>query len=204
MIKKIKVQAESTYRDKALINNSNMSWVLSHSVFIVMVLILIYDYTAWKSVLTYAGYFALGFFIITLALNPLIKIKSYLFLIKLNRYRRQLGVASFSYAVLHAGCFFIKRSIDGKWQYLLHPAILPVLILALPILFILAVTSNQYSIKKFSFPKWKKIHKAVYFAEIAIILHLLLAGHVLLAFLTFLPLISIQFLRRYNKNTVKS
>lgn len=182
---------------KVWLTDTRIAWIASHLVFILMTLTLAYDYRTWEIILPYAGYFAFGFLVVTLALNPIIKIRPYLWMIKLNRYRRQLGVAAFSYASIHILCFLIKRVLDGKWQYLLHPGIIPVLFIGFPIFFILAITSNQYSIKKLSFKKWKSLHKKVYIAEAAIFIHLLLTGSKKLAIITFLPLVSLQLLRRF-------
>lgn len=183
---------------KGFLNQKQMAWIITHCMFIVMATVLAFDYTKWNVILPYAAYCAIFFFILTLSLNPLISVKPYRWLLIMNRYRRQTGVASYSYALLHAVCFLIKRLIDGKWVYLLHPAILPVLIVGMPILLSLSLTSNQYAIKKLSFARWKNLHKKVYIAELAIFCHLFLSGAKLLGMLTFGPLITLQLIQRYK------
>lgn len=195
---------KQTEKRKSLLKLQHTPWVITHIIFLGMVIMLAFDYTNWTIILPYAGYLALGFFITTLLLNPLLKVKPYTWLLKLNRYRRQIGVASFSYAFLHAGCFIIKRALDGEWAYLLHPAILPVLLVGFPILFLLALTSNQYSIKKLSFKKWKNLHNKIYIAELAIIIHLFFTGETVLAISTFGPLICFQLFRRYQNKVKKT
>jgi len=180
-------------------NKKAMGWIITHSIFLGMIIALLIDYQLWPEIILYSGYLALGFFAVTLALNPLIKIAPYTWIIKLNRYRRQLGVASFSYALVHVICFIIKRCLDQKWFFFLHPGVLPVLLIGFPLLLILALTSNQYSIKKLSFVRWKKLHKTVYFAEVFIIIHLLLTGYKRLALYVFGPLIVLQFLRKRSR-----
>jgi len=62
------------------------------------------------------------------------------------------------------------------------------------------LTSNQYSIKKLSFSGWKKLHKTVYVAEVAIMLHMTLTGDFLIMLMFFVPLCTLQLLK-YKKTT---
>lgn len=172
------------------------AWVFTHFFFVIMLGMLVYNYKMWEVLLSPSAYFAVGFFALVLALNPIIKIKRYPLVANLNKHRRQIGVACFSYAFIHASCFIIKRAIDGKWVYFLHPAILPVLLIGFPILFILAITSNDYSIKKLSGPRWKKLHNTVYIAQIAIICHMVLTHNTAQAIWIFAPLIALQLTRK--------
>lgn len=180
-------------------------WAITHLPVSIMVLMLIYDPTQWKLLTPYSGYFAVSFFVLTLSLNPLKSLKpKWIWILKLNRHRREFGVASFFYALLHFMCFLVKRgSIQEALPYFSHPAIIPALYIAFPILLILAITSNQYFIRKLSFPKWKQLHKKVYLAEPAIILHMVLIGDLLFALLFFVPLSILQFLR-IKKTALKS
>jgi sulfoxide reductase heme-binding subunit YedZ len=176
-------------------------WFLTQIFAFIMGLMLVLDSKNWKILTFYSGYFAVGFLITTLFLNPLKKLfPQWIFITKLNRHRRELGVAAFSFATIHLICFVIKRgSIMKTLPYALHPAIGPVLLVAYPIFFFLAISSNQYSIKKLTFLKWKKLHKAVYLAEGAIILHMVLVGQKLWAAILFVPLVFLQTLRIREK-----
>lgn len=176
-------------------------WFLTQVGAFVMALMLIIDSKNWKVLTSYSGYFAVGFLITTLALNPLKKLfPQWMLITKLNRYRREFGVAAFSFATIHLICFIIKRgSLIKTLPYALHPAIAPVLLVGYPIFFLLAISSNRYSIKKLTFLKWKKLHKTVYYAEGAIILHMILVGQKLWAAILFVPLIFLQFLRIRKK-----
>lgn len=185
-------------------SRENLAWLLTHIPAVIMVLMLVYDYNYWKLLTSYSGYFAIGFFIVTLALNPLKAFRpKWTWVLKLNRYRRQLGVASFSYTAIHLTCFIIKRITRGFMEgliYFLHPAIIPAFWLALPILLALALTSNQYSIQRLTFAGWKRLHKTVYIAEISIMLHLILSGETLLMLVCFGPLCILQFVKRIRRN----
>jgi sulfoxide reductase heme-binding subunit YedZ len=83
--------------------------------------------------------------------------------------------------------------------YFLHPAIIPAFFIAFPIMLMLAVTSNNYSVKKLSFSKWKRLHKTVYIAEFAIMVHMALMGSLRLMLFLFIPLCFLQFMRRKNR-----
>lgn len=176
-------------------------WVLTQIGAFIMALMLVIDSKNWKVLTSYSGYFAVGFLITTLSLSPLKKLfPQWILITKLNRYRREFGVAAFSFATVHLICFIIKRgSIMKTLPYALHPAIGPVLLVAYPIFFFLAISSNQYSIRKLTFLKWKKLHKTVYFAEGAIVLHMSLVGQKLWAAILFVPLVFLQILRIRKK-----
>lgn len=180
-----------------MFHNKYQPWFWTHIWAVLMALILLFAPEQWKLLTPYSGYTAVGFLVVTLSLNPIKSLlPKWIFITKLNRYRRQLGVAVFSYAVIHVVCFIIKRGGFAKTlPYLLHPAIIPVFFIALPILFTLTLTSNQYSIRKLTIAKWKSLHKKVYFAEIAIILHMILVGQKLWAAILFTPLIILQIIR---------
>lgn len=178
------------------------AWMITHAAVPPLLFLLGYDPNNWKLLTPYSGYFSLAMLALVVSLNPLRKIfPTASFLRTLNLYRQQIGVACFSYAVIHILCFIIKRSdVLETLKYFLHPALIPVVFVAFPIFFLLALTSNKYSLKKLGFLKWKKLHKMVYWAEAAVFLHMLLVGQKLYAFLIFIPLVTLQsFSRKYTK-----
>lgn len=164
-----------------------------------MVLNLSLNINNWDLFLSYAGYLSVGFLIVTLSLNPLKSIFGWYWVVFLNRYRRALGIASFLYATLHLGCFIIKRIlINGFWDglvYFFHPGIIPAFWVAWPILIILTITSHDYFVKKMKYKRWKSLHKSVYIAQIAIMVHLILTDHVWLMLSLFMPLMVLQYMR---------
>ena len=154
----------------------------------------------WKQSLVICGYTAAGLLALTLCAAPMHKHlpQSHLFTV-LNQRKREIGLSSFFYAVIHAFSYFIKKSITTgqlPWKFLLHPVILPG-ILALVILLILALTSFNYWIKKLTWTKWKTLHRAVYIAEAAVFLHMVLRGGMVAIWgsLIFIPLLICQRLR---------
>jgi sulfoxide reductase heme-binding subunit YedZ len=141
----------------------NIYWIWSHASVVVMAVMLIIGPGTWKVLTSYSGYTAVGFLVATLLLNPLKTLRpQWMFITKLNRHRRELGVAAFAYAVIHIACFIIKREgFMNALPYALHPALLSVIYISFPIFLLLALTSNPYSVKRLGFPKWKKLHKKV-------------------------------------------
>lgn len=174
-------------------------WFIFNIPALIMFSMLCFDYKLHKPLLLYSGYASLAFLTTVLLLNPLKTFRpKWLWVIKLNRYRRQIGVASFFCVFIHLSCFVIKRLLDGFWKslvYFLHPAIIPAFFIAFPIFIVLAITSNNYSVKKLTFPKWKKIHKLVYIAEIAVMVHMVLMGGTRLMLSVFIPLCFLQIRR---------
>ena len=154
----------------------------------------------WKNSLVICGYTAAVLLAITLCAAPMHKHlpQSLLFTV-LNRYKREIGLSSFFYAVIHASSYFIKKYIGSgqlPWPFLLHPIILPGLS-ALLILLILALTSFNYWVKKLTWKSWKTLHRTVYIAEAAVFLHMLLRGGIVAIWgcLIFIPLLICQRLR---------
>lgn len=180
---------------------------MTHAPAFAMLGLLLYDYNNWKLLTPYSGYFSLGFLVLILSLNPIKKLNpQWIWILKLNRYRRQLGIACFSYALLHLICFLIKRISKGFLEglgYFLHPAIIPAFWVAFPIFLILALTSNHYSMKKLSFPRWKALHKTVYIAQFSVFIHMVLVGQMEWALICFLPLCTLQFLRKRKESKLR-
>ncbi|MDF2965073.1 MAG: hypothetical protein K0Q51_461 [Rickettsiaceae bacterium] len=178
-------------------------WIVTHIALFVMLSIIAFEPSLLKKIFKYSGYIAVGFLITALSLNPLKTLFPTLKVLKdLNKYRRELGVACFSYAAFHVACYILKKgSIQKALPYMLfHPAIAPAFYLALPILFILAITSNNYSIKKLGFSRWKQIHSKVYIAQVAIFVHMIMVKEVFYAILFFVPLFILQMIKKRRIN----
>lgn len=173
-------------------------WILTHIAVLIGLFVLICSPVYAKTILVYAGYTSVFFLVLVLALNPLRAwFPASRILRVLNKCRRELGVASFSYALLHMLSYLVKKGSIAKFlKYVFHPAIIPVLFVALPLLLALSLTSNNFSVKKLGYQEWKRLHKRIYIAEIAIFLHMILVGEALYAFLIFIPLFILQYKRR--------
>jgi sulfoxide reductase heme-binding subunit YedZ len=171
---------------------------------LIMVGMLGYDPRLWEPFTFYSAYTTLTLLVLVLALNPLQSlVPTSIFIKKVNRYRRQIGVAVFLYAFVHVLCFYIKRgSFTEFMQYMLHPAIIPGLF-AFIILIVLAITSNNMSVKKLGSLRWKKLHKFVYVAEWLVVIHMLLMFDYLWAAVFFIPLMTLQYMRRRKRKKRK-
>jgi len=148
----------------------------------------------WKKLLIHSGFITLSMLIFSLILSPLNRFFSSWRMIKfLNRFRREIGLAVFFYACFHFFTF-IMRAIEKKgWfdpRYFLHPVVIPGLCAYL-ILLALAVTSNDWSIKKMGYHSWKRLHRFIYLGEIAVFIHVWLKSP-LYASVLVLPLACIQ------------
>ncbi|HEV2692598.1 MAG TPA: protein-methionine-sulfoxide reductase heme-binding subunit MsrQ [Verrucomicrobiae bacterium] len=117
------------------------------------------------------GLLALIFLLLTLAVTPLRKLSGWNWIIFA---RRTLGLYAFFYASLHFLIFFAfdrSFSVSGtvsemlKRQYLIYGSI------ALFVMVPLAVTSTNGMIKRLGGKRWRALHRLVYVAGIAAVIH---------------------------------
>lgn len=179
----------------------NNAWTVTHIGVAIFALYLGIKPESYKDIIHYSGYAALFHLVLVLALNPLrVLFETSIFLKKLNRYRREIGVACFSYSLVHLACFIVKRGgLSETLKFLLHPALISVFFISFPILFLLTLTSNNVSIKQLGFLKWKRLHNTVYLAEIGVFIHMLMLGAIKLALSTLIPLVIFQYQRKRKK-----
>jgi methionine sulfoxide reductase heme-binding subunit len=94
----------------------------------------------------------------------------------LNRHPRMVGVSACIYGILHVTCHILY---EGSWDGLLRSFAKPFIsfgLAGLMILVILALTSNQFSIRKLGGKNWKLLHRLAYFAAALLIYHQAIAG----------------------------
>ncbi len=93
--------------------------------------------------------------------------------------RRAIGVSAFYFATLHA-FFALTKNLGGISGLLRLDSTYLIAITfslsALIILSLMAATSFDSMVEKLTFPRWKALHRLVYFAGIFIIIHALLIG----------------------------
>lgn len=88
--------------------------------------------------------------------------------------RRFWGVSAFLILIGHVFFYFVNEGFEGKaWVQLYTKTYLIFAVLTFLIMFALAMTSNNLSIRKLGGMRWKKLHRLVYFTQ------LLLFGHIL-------------------------
>jgi methionine sulfoxide reductase heme-binding subunit len=118
------------------------------------------------------GSYALQFMLASLAVTPLRERTG----ISLLRFRRMIGLTAFFYALLHFSAWIVfDRAM--QWQAIFadltkRPYII-VGMLALVILTVLAVTSNDRMVARLGAMRWRALHRMAYAAAVLIILHYL-------------------------------
>jgi sulfoxide reductase heme-binding subunit YedZ len=117
-----------------------------------------------------AGYWALVFFLLSLAITPLRQAGRYG---KLVDVRRMVGVGAFAYAAVHLGLYIA----DEKFR-LLHVAIeivsrlyLLIGFVALLGLTVLAVTSTDAMVKRLGGLRWRRLHQITYGIGLLALVH---------------------------------
>lgn len=130
-----------------------------------------------KSLNHKAGEVALYYILLNLLLGILIgfKVKLPIKLRFLLLNRRYLGVLSFLVLIFHVFLYFAMESFESQAieqiftkNYLIAGS------LAFFILMLLAVTSNDFSVRKLTIKVWKRLHRFVYLASLFFSIHILL------------------------------
>ncbi len=123
-----------------------------------------------------SGDWAAWLLMLTLAVTPVrLLFRKASWSIWLMRRRRDLGVASFGYAVLHTGIYLWKKP---ALQPVLDEATNPDMLtgwLALALFIPLAITSNDKSVRALK-RSWKTLHRLVYPAAVLMFVHWVLAS----------------------------
>ena len=122
------------------------------------------------------GLWAVRLLIATLFISPLRWVG-----LNLLRFRRQLGLVAFAYVVLHFAAWLtidmglrwaqIIPDLYKRWYILIG---MSALLLLIP----LAVTSNNWSIRKLGARTWNRLHRLAYPATALAMIHFLMVGKV--------------------------
>ena len=94
----------------------------------------------------------------------------------LNRHRRYIGVSACIYGLIHFSCHVLYQ---GDWDDLLRSFGKPFIwfgATGLCILVLLALTSNNWAVRKLGGKRWKLIHRLAYLAAVVLIYHQSIAG----------------------------
>src|ERR1700721_3709125 len=94
----------------------------------------------------------------------------------LNRHRRYIGVSACIYGLIHFSCHVLYQ---GDWDDLLQSFSKPFIwfgAAGLSILVLLALTSNNWAVRKLGGKRWKLLHRLAYLAAIVLIYHQTIAG----------------------------
>jgi sulfoxide reductase heme-binding subunit YedZ len=116
------------------------------------------------------GLWALRFLIVGLAISALRQLGGP----NLIRYRRAIGLLAFYYACLHLSVYMLlDQGLDWRaiWADIVKRPFITVGMLAFTLLVPLAVTSNNAMIKRLGAVVWNRLHRLVYIAIAAAVLH---------------------------------
>jgi methionine sulfoxide reductase heme-binding subunit len=119
------------------------------------------------------GVWALRFLILTLAITPLRRLG----LANWLRWRRALGLLAFYYAVLHLTVYgVLDQGLDlgAIWADIVKRPYITVGMLAFTLLVPLAVTSNAPMIRRLGGSAWQRLHRLVYLAAAAAVVHFIM------------------------------
>ena len=118
----------------------------------------------------YTGDWAITCLIVSLGITPLRRLTGWNEVVKL---RRMIGLFAFFYATLHLLTWVvIDKFFDYAWmvQDVLERPFITVGMATWTILFLLAITSNKYSIRRLG-RRWQKLHYLVYAAGVGAVIH---------------------------------
>jgi methionine sulfoxide reductase heme-binding subunit len=119
------------------------------------------------------GVWALRFLILTLAITPLRRLG----LANWLRWRRALGLLAFYYAVLHLTVYSVlDQGLDlgAIWADIVKRPYITVGMLAFTLLVPLALTSNAPMIRRLGGAAWQRLHRLVYLAAAAAVVHFIM------------------------------
>ncbi len=114
------------------------------------------------------GELALQLLILSLAITPLRRFVG----LNLIKFRRAIGLMAFFYVVLHLLVWLLLdvQFLSEIWKDILKRPYITIGMTAFVILIPLAVTSNNWSVRRLG-PLWRRLHRVVYVAAILAALH---------------------------------
>lgn len=116
------------------------------------------------------GLWALRFLVVGLAITPLRRTTG----ISLLRYRRAVGLLAFIYAALHLTTYIVLDqglNLAAVWADIVKRPFITIGMLAFLVLLPLAMTSNNASIRRLGPVTWQRLHRWVYLAAGAAVVH---------------------------------
>ena len=146
------------------------------------------------------GELGLVFLLITLSISPLLRFAKF----NLMKFRRCVGLVAFFYVISHI-CVYFFLDIGLSMDLLLSDLQKRYYIIAGFFAFItlipLALTSNNFSVRKLNIRIWNKIHSFVYVAIILSIFHFILMSKTWTGELYFYTLVTVIILALKLKRT---
>ncbi len=157
----------------------------------------------YGEILHWTGLHATNLLLLTFAITPLIRIfPGQKLLAWLRRYRRDLGLLAFAYASAHAAVYLVRIADVARILEEAAEAGMWTGWVAFALLLVLALTSNDQSVKALG-RWWGRLHKTVYAAAILTMIHWILTafdpttGYIYLGFSVVLLLLRVTPRRRF-------
>jgi len=162
-----------------------------------------------KYILHHLGFVACVLLVVVLSLSPLrVVFPKSKTALALNRHRRLVGVTVFVYALLHFVMYLIYEGGFGTLANDLSKPFILTGVIALGLLFVLAITSLDRAVRALGGKRWKHLHRLVYFVAALVAYHQIAASKVfpMQVVWIFGPLLVLQSLRlaRQRVKTVAS
>ena len=106
------------------------------------------------------GLWALWLLIATLAVTPLMKFAG----LRLLQFRRALGVLAFFFVLVHVLVWLVLdvQILSQVWADILKRPYITIGMAAFVMMLPLAITSNNWSVRKLGAPRWRSLHKLTY------------------------------------------
>lgn len=185
---------------KSILNSTYLFWLLLALPSIPMTMSLLSGGAA-EPLLHPTGEFAARFMIIAMIISPLrLMFPKNRFWLWMLRRRRYLGVAAFCYAFAHTILYIVDM---GTLSEILGEALLLGIWtgwLAMFIFIPLAITSNDWSVKKLG-RNWKRLQQTIYIAAVATLLHwMFVHNNIGPALVHFVPLAALELYRIWKLN----
>lgn len=117
------------------------------------------------------GLWGMRFLLLSLAITPIRKLSGWRFLAS---FRRMIGLYGFFYICLHLLMYVVlERSADmaAIWADIVKRPYITFGMASFVVLIPLAATSVNWMIKKMGGKNWQRLHRAVYYAMIAAVVH---------------------------------
>jgi methionine sulfoxide reductase heme-binding subunit len=124
-----------------------------------------------EEVMNRLGFWTLFLLMTTLACTPLKLIFGWSWPLLL---RRMLGLFAFAYASLHLSVYLVlDQTFDwgAIFEDIAERKFITIGFLAFLLLVPLAVTSTNRMVKRLGFPRWKRLHRLIYLAAVAGVVH---------------------------------
>lgn len=120
----------------------------------------------------FTGDWTIRFICFTLCITPL---RTLLNRPQITRFRRMLGLYAFFYGCLHLSAWIFldprQNTISAIWEDILKRRYITLGMLAFLSMLPLAITSTAGWVRRLTFKRWKNLHKLIYLAAIAAVIH---------------------------------